>query len=550
MTDNNKATTRHQLSNIAGVVTSHARVRTYLSDHFINRESAEKVFELKEKIEEIKKVGAPARPDDKPANISKKATDAEKAAYANARKGYDEQLSKYNKYVSDEYVELKAAHVLVKHFMKMEELLLAKKANEDKKKELNKSGFGELTKLQSGFNTIVKYKNEKDEVYAKRSTMHTKVMKVIGGVNVTDVTSVQNSLGKLKTTYPNLGILLEKDEWSRKALRINEQATIALATIIDQIFTQLARHTMDDTLKTKSIIQPDNCVSDGIEECSLFPLVNILPHYVAIEDRQQRREDWSSDKKSTDDEAAKKARAVAKRKNEKYTRPVSKVTSFENCEVKDGYAVKIDQDKLNKEGKPVTKTKYLWYGIDIERDDDENGEADEEEEGDDETDVEEERSNDFKHYAKRICLNIRKELVDEGYVDYEKIRLSKPSLKFFSNIAIDFIARISPLITELITFKGSSTITDEVVKVALRMMLLDSRSDVDGTNELPEEHMELMNMIDSKVRMVSEYQTKSKTASQAASQEGVAEDNLDEEELEEEIEEPAPPARRRRPARK
>jgi len=547
MAEKKEKSTRQQLSKIAGVETSHARVRTFLSDHFINQESATNVHDLKEKVEEIKKIGAPERPKNKPQNPGKKASEADKKAYADTRKEYDEQMSKYNKFVSDEYVELKVAHVTVKHLMKMEELLTAKKANEEKNKELNKSGTTELKKLQDGFSNINKYKNETADAYAKRSAMHDKVMKAVGKVNTANIEGVQSTISKLKDSYSNISILLEKDEWSRRALRINEQATIALATIIDQILIQMSRHTMTNTLKIgKAIIQPDNCVSEGIEESSLFPLINNLPHYVAIEERQERRATWLADKKEKDDEAAKKARAAAKRKGDQYKRPVSKVSTFEMHEVKEGHAIRIEEEKTGKDGKKKIKTRFLWYDIDIERDDDDDEYDDEEEEED------EERSTNFNFYAKLICLKVVKEMIDEGHEDYDKIRLSKPTLKFFSNIAIDFIARVSPLITELITFKGSSTITDEVVKVALRTLLLDSRSEVDGTNILSDDHEDLMNIIDSKVRLINEYQTKAKTANNDdEAQEGAAEDHLDDEEIEEEIEEETkPPVRRRRQVKK
>jgi len=258
----------------------------------------------------------------------------------------------------------------------------------------------------------------------------------------------------------------------------------------------------------------------------------------------------------TDDEAAKKARNAAKRKNEKYTRPVSKYPTFENHEVKEGHAIKIEEEKINKEGAKVMKTKYLWYDIDIERDDDEY-----DDEEDDEEEHEEEHSTNFDFYAKSICRKEQKAMIEEGYEDYDKIRVSKPMAKFFSNLAIDFIARMSPLITELITFKGSSTITDEVVKVALRALLIDSRPEVDGTNKLTDEHEELMNLIDSKVRLITDHQTKTKPAQSDASEATdatdasvPAEEQLDEEENEEEIVDPPPkPAvviRRRRPAAK
>jgi hypothetical protein len=542
MADKKEGSSRKRTSTIAGVETSDARVRMFLGDRCINRESSEKIFELKERIESIKKLGAPELPKNKPKKPSKNASEADKKAYATEREAYDALKSKFDKFNSNEHVELDAAYIIMKRFMKIESFLASKKASEENGKELNKSSVNELTKLQAGYGSVYQHKNESADVYARREKAHNAIMKFIGTVNVADMAAVTAVCDKIKGKYPNISLLLEKDEWSRKALRINGQATIALATVIDEILSQLAKHTMINTLKMKdSIIQPDHCVSDGVEECSLFSLVSVLPHWIAIEDRQERREAWAAMKKSVDAEAAKNAQKVAKRKGEKYVRPESKVIKFEEQEVKDGHAFKIEENTTDKEGKPVVKKRYMWYDIDVSR---ENEEEEEEEENSD-------RGTDFAHFARNICKKVRAAAIDEGNYDFEKIRKSKPIAKFFSNLAIDFIFRIAAVVTELVALKGSSTITDDVIKSAVKILLLDSRAEMDGTNELYDDHKELLNLIESKVKTVSDYQTKTKNAAeQEANPEGAAEGGLDDEENDEAIEEaPKPVApRRRRPA--
>ena len=537
MSKQNNTTPRKQLSKIAGVETSHARVRSILSDQYINREPAEHIRELKEQVEQIKKTGAPAYPDNKPVNPGKNATDAEKSAYEKAKTAYDAKVTAYNKFVSDEYSELKVAHAAVKHLMKMREFL-------DQPK-LSASSVKELTKLQEGFTNINKYKNETDSVFSKREKFHEKVMNIVSDVDTANAASVGKAADALTKTYPNLAILLEKDGWSRKSLRINDGATIAMAAVIDEFIAQLAEHSMDNTLKNKkAIITPDNCVSDDVENISLFPLVAKLPHFIAVEEKQHRKEEWAAAKKLADDEAAKKARAAAKRKEEEYKRPASKFITFEKQEVKNGYALKVEDEVENNKGETVKKVKYLWYDIDIERDDSSYDNFDE----DDEDHEHEDTAPNFTFYARSICKNVKQAKLDEGYEDHYPIRVGVGITRLFSNLAIDFIARMAPLIVELIKFKGSSTITDEVIKVALRILLIDNRPDVDGTSELSDEHEDLINIIDSKVHLINAHQTKSKAAA-AASDEGPADDDVDDD-LDEVIE-PAPKpqsaSRRRRP---
>lgn len=532
MADQTKETTRKQLSKIAGLETSHARVRSFLCDRFINREQTDKINELKSRMEDIKKKGAPALPSESPVNPGKNATDAQKRKYATEKAAYDASVSAYNKFVSDEYVELTTAHAVVKHLIKMGELL--------EQGALSVSNQKELTKLQEGFTSINQYKNESDETFAKRNQFHGKIMGLVKSVDTSSKASVASGIESLQKSYPNLAIMLEKDEWSRNSLRINDKANIAMATIIDKFISELTVHCMETTLKTQKTTSADSCVSEGVENLSLYPLVCNLPHFIAVEDRIKRRAEYAVAKKAADDEAAKKARAAAKRKEEKYSRPTSKYPTFENMEVRNGHAEKHEKETVNKKGEPCTKVKYFWYDIDIDRD--------EEDEGFEVSDPD----HGFNHYIRNICKKVKEEKVNEGYEDYNDILIGTGMVRFFSNLIIDFIARMTPLIIRLLRFKGSSTVTHEVVKVALAMILIDSRVEVDGTDTLSEDHEELMNTIDSKIRIVTEHLTRTKSADGADGADG-AEGDADEDvdELEEDIAEPVakPAAPRRRRVR-
>jgi hypothetical protein len=532
MADSSSMKKRQQLSKIVDLDISHSRVRKYLSIHGINRESKEKVQEFKDQVEEIKKKGAPplGNKPEKPIKPKKdeykdndsgygnaiKKYDADIVAYTAEKKQYDTAADAYNKYVSDEYSHLKVVHAVHKSLTKISELL-NRRAND---KKFPKSANTELAKTQASFGTVPnKYGNESDDTFKKRSDIYKEINTFLGKVDTNNVNAVTAAADKLAKRYPSLSIFSHKDEWSHQSYRINDNANIALAVIMQAGIEELAEHTMKNAIKEKkAIIQPDHCVSEGVEKCSLYPLFNKLPHFVAIRDRQKRHIAWEEEKKASDEEAAKRAKAIAKRKGTKYTRPDSKFSKFEEYEHEHGHCEKVTTTTTDKNGKNVKKDRYEWYNIDIdERDTD--ADSDETEEDGDGADMDDngKDKDNFTFYVRKLCLRIKANKVEENYQDHDDIRISGNIAKFFSNLVIDFISRIAPLIKSAVEYKKAATISEKTVKFVLKMILLDSRKDADSTDVLSEEHSGLMDLIDNKIRIANAHHTEAKPAAPAAS---------------------------------
>src|SRR3990172_6876869 len=96
MAEQNDSKKRQQLSKVVDLDISHARVRKYVSDHGINRESKEKVQQFKSGVEVIKKAGAPALgPKPKKPVKPKKDDYKDDANYDAAITAYNAEIEKY-----------------------------------------------------------------------------------------------------------------------------------------------------------------------------------------------------------------------------------------------------------------------------------------------------------------------------------------------------------------------------------------------------------------------------------------------------------------------
>ena len=106
-----------------------------------------------------------------------------------------------------------------------------------------------------------------------------------------------------------------------------------------------------------------------MESCSLFPLIANLPHYLAVKSRQDRKESWVKSR------ALAKAKHVQKDQKEKnlaaqdgkaFKSTKFDYPSFQDTEVKNGFAVTEEVDGFSKKDGDIKRTVYRWRGIDFE----------------------------------------------------------------------------------------------------------------------------------------------------------------------------------------
>jgi histone H3/H4 len=244
---------------------------------------------------------------------------------------------------------------------------------------------------------------------------------------------------------------------------------------------------MDHALNNKKkIIQPDHCVSEGVEKCATYHLVKTLPAYKAVVRRQQRKAAYDTLYTTTRQEAMRAARAKARKTKKKYEPPTIDMKSFKDLEVEKEYAF----TRVVKDNKGQDKTITLWYDIDQNKNPTDDNEI------------------NFIFYIGQVCQKIKKDHEDDKN-EYDSVRVSANIKKFFSDLVMEFLKRIAPqirIITEIMKVK---TINEKVMETAIKLLLVDSyHGPSSGVIELSEQHNELFTRIENKVEI---YKTHSAT---------------------------------------
>lgn len=98
--------------------------------------------------------------------------------------------------------------------------------------------------------------------------------------------------------------------------------------------------------------------------------------------------------------------------------------------------------------------------VDVDDDDDKNGTT-------------------FEFYVNLICKNVKTKLV-ESDESYAQTRISKHIRKFCSDVVIQLIERLSPLVKLYAQTAKVKTVTDDVVKFIFTFLLLDANRDNKG----------------------------------------------------------------------
>lgn len=476
MTDNK--VNRQQLSKVTGVAISPARIRGFLDSRGINKAIEDKLEKVKDQLGKLKKAGGPVLP--KTLSKEEKENEALKTKYT-------EEVKRHHDYVSESYKTLETVYGLCKLLFKVHPLLLKKrdagKQTDNQLKELEELLF------QIQDKPVPKKASESEEAYKARAEKFERsgYGPLVGSTDVTNADAVQALANKLKAEHSDISLFLQRDELSKSRIRFNDPAAVALAVAMELAVEEFIEHGMDKTRESqKKTIQPDHCVSSGMEECSWYVFFRDLPHLKAVLDRQKRKLDYVQEKEKEKAKLIQKARIKSKKAKENYKRPKFSYPSFPEDEVAKGHAVQNTVTGVDAEGSTVTKVQYQWYGIDIDH-----------HPVDDTT---------FSFYVQQVCkkiINRRAETTPE----FLEIKISNNIRKFFSDLIIDFIARISPQIMLLIEAMDVKTVDHFVVKQALKMMLTQNYNSSNGVVEFSDDHNYLFTLIDEKVQLCQQHQT-------------------------------------------
>jgi hypothetical protein len=237
---------------------------------------------------------------------------------------------------------------------------------------------------------------------------------------------------------------------SRERIRFSNEAAVVLAIICDEMVQQLAGAAMNHILATKKkIIYVQHLHEAGVEKLSLYPLFKTLPSFSA--------------------QAVAIAKATAD--DQRATALKEALTQGEK-DFKKKYNVrvarkKVDPDAAKSEVKPEAVAEVAAEA--------EKPEAKEEDE-----DSDSDSKTSFKFYVDKVC----KELVRRE-PKYSAIRVSTKIKVYLSDLVVEFIQRISPLVHLTAHLMKNKTINDIAILKTVEALLLDGHTGVE-TIELKE----------------------------------------------------------------
>lgn len=487
---------RQQLSKVVDITISPPRLRYFLDSLGINSDIEEKLREPNSALFELRKKDGPEVP--KPLNqLSRNATDEEKKRHADEKTKYMEELKKYSDYTSPEYKKNQNVYQLCKVLMKVHSLLLKKNLNNNQRTELNECYDLLMDKIS-------RKTNETDEEYKKRVDEHKafEYKSLIGKTNFKDPDEIQNFISRMKKEYPNLIHFFNHDEYSKTKIRFNDPAMIAIAVAMEMGIEELIEWGIRYMNQiNKKTLQPEHCIGEikedneilsPKEECIWFVLFRHLPHLKALVDRRKRRLDFESEKKTR--------RSIRKKKRHD-TNAFDSFAEYEaNTKDKDGkyYARKVEVPSTDKDGNETVRYIYEWKGIDYE------------DNATDEDDEDEFEARDFRHYIGELCKKVIKRTKSENETD---IKVSDHFRCFFSNIIIDFIVYIAPQIRILINMMNIKTVTADIIKAVLKLIICREYISPTGQCAFDDDHEQLFINIDKKIALLKTHRTDTKKPS-------------------------------------
>lgn len=497
---------RQQLSKVVDLSISPARVRSLMDHHLINQVKEAKDSKTNEHLMRIRKEECPVERPSLPTSPGKKADKVAKEKYQEAKKEYLAELKAYDSYTSPRYAKLEILHAYCRHLEKLISLLL---------KNHSESVQREIDNIHAILNDEkpLRRESEAEEAYEKR-TKKFESKGYLGlrskTVKLDDPNSIQAEVARLRKANQDLEYFVEKNTTSKERIRFNDQTAVAVAAFMETTIEQLVYHTIDATIHDRRrTMKPDHCVSTGIEDCSLFPLISNLPHYLAIVDRQKRSDKYELDHASAKAKNLRETRRIAKNTDKPVKRKFE-YPKFQEVEVKAGFAKAVEGKK--QDGSP--KINYRWYGIDIERDPSEESEI------------------KFTSYAHKVCKNALDQC-DNAYAD--EIKISGQIAKFFSDLIVDFIKRLAPLAMLNIECRHVKTIDESVITNIVKHILLDSYKHKSAKMSLTDEHDAMFASVKKKVETCYLHQTGVVTKEAV---EKAPSDLVDDDEPEDDLDEP------------
>lgn len=250
---------------------------------------------------------------------------------------------------------------------------------------------------------------------------------------------------------------------SRERTRFSNEAPIVLAIICDELIQQLIDFSMKQVLlMRKKIVQISHLHRPNIETLSLYPLIKSLPLFVKTAEKLAKEEKVEADEeylkcvlKQAEKDFKKKYAEYLPKKKKGTVAPTAPADTDATPETTNGAQAVTDeviQDII------VNK---------VHVDDDDENSIEDDLAGDSKT--------SFKYYVHQICKEVMK-----SDIKYTAIRTSPLFREYLSDLLVEFIQRICPLILLTAGSMKNKTINDVAILRTVENILIDGHKHVES----------------------------------------------------------------------
>lgn len=216
---------------------------------------------------------------------------------------------------------------------------------------------------------------------------------------------------------------LRQHALSRERIRFSNEASIALSIVCDELVQELVTHSISSVLALKKrIIQVNHLHKEGVELLPLFPLIKTLPTFTST--------------------AARLAKVHAE---ELYTAQVNALLRQAEKDFKKKYNVKAKKEKREE---PVVEAVPEAEPVSDEEPSD--------------------SKTSFRFYVHQVC----KDLVKTN-PEYKSIRISTEIREYLSDLLIEVIQRLAPLVYLTTSSMKNKTVNCAAILRTIECLLVD-----------------------------------------------------------------------------
>lgn len=474
-------------SNVVNLNVPPAKSKGWFDSTLLNGDVAKQIADINAQISGIRYKGGVEEPV-KPKFVGKNASDEERAVYTVLQQEFLNNSKVYKAQKSAEYISTDREFKCYKELSKLSKLLKTKN-----KTERIQKGISECVEVLSGIAPSRK-DNETDIMYERRSDriIALRLSELVADTDLSNPDSIEDKLSAMLVANTDISLFIRKAELINEKVKFNNLSMITTSTVAEAVVTELLENAIRVATSfevNKKSLQPDYVIMGDVKECSLYPLISQLDHFKAVEQRAARRVQYECDRKmhKADEYIKRYKECLSSNPKRTFKAPETKYPSFGQVEMQNGYAVGVPVQVATKNGF-VNKTKYSWYGIELEQD------------------VYTKTGRSFNGDIMKIVTDIKKRGLSGVEPELLKsVQVSANMKDLMSNIIIDLYVMFAMDIRILLKYNGTKIVNHKTALAAVKLMLDKSYKSHGGDVEWSQAHLDLFELIEEKIHLLTEH---------------------------------------------